>query len=227
MQSNFIKKVILFALFIAINLFLWFFIDIGSIISFESIQRNRDYLLAAVQNHYTKAVLIYIALYTLDAALFLPATAIMIMLGGFLFGVLPTMLYATIGATAGASCAFLATRYLFGKALQTRYHARLSPFYKEIEQNAVRYLLFARIIPIFPFFLVNILAGLSSMRLPTFMWATAIGIFPNLILYGCIGRELARFHTFWDIFTPQVILSLLILTGLSLVPLLSKRNTSC
>lgn len=213
------KKFALLGAIILLNIFLWFYFDIGSLLSFETIKNNRCFLLDSVQEHYWFSVATYIGIYTVDAALFLPATAIMIILGGFLFGVMPTILYGVIGATLGATLAFLTTRYLFGKAMQARYHVKLHDFNQKIERNCIQYLLFVRIVPIFPFFLINVLAGLTLIPLTTFMWTTAVGIVPNLIIYACIGRELTHLNCFSDIFTPKLLFAMLLLTLLSVVPL--------
>jgi uncharacterized membrane protein YdjX (TVP38/TMEM64 family) len=221
------KKIALLGAIVLLNIFLWFYFDVGSLLTFDTIKNNRSFLLQMVENHYTFSVATYIAIYAIDAALFLPATAIMIILGGFLFGVIPTLVYGIMGATLGATTAFLTTRYLFGKSMQTRYHEKLQSFNDKLEQNSIRYLLFVRIVPIFPFFLINILAGLTLIPLSTFVWTTAVGIIPNLIIYACIGRELTTLNSFRDIFTVNLFLAMLVLTLLSIVPLvINHRNKS-
>jgi len=223
-----LKKIAIFCTFLALNIFLWTYFDIGNLLSFESIKNNRDFLLEAVNTHYWRSVVIYMLVYIADAALFLPATAIMIMLGGFLFGVLPTVLYGMISATIGAVLAFSATRYLFGKSMQRKYQEKFDSFNKQLASQGVYYLLFARIVPIFPFFIVNILAGLTLLPLRTFALTTAFGIVPNLIIYACIGRELTTASKFSDLININVVMALIILTLFSILPLIatSKKKSS-
>lgn len=219
-----IKKILFFCTLVSINIFLWLYFDLGTLVTFDTIKNNRTLLLATVNSHYWFSVVAYITAYTIDAALFLPATAIMIMLGGFLFGILPTLFYGIIGATLGATSAFLITRYLFGQAMQRRYGPKLAEFNEKLTRQSIRYMLFVRLVPIFPFFLVNTLAGLTLIPLRTFMWTTAVGIIPNLLVYSCIGRQLTTLNSFKDIFTPEIILAFAILTLLSILPLVAHRR---
>ncbi len=218
-MSTFSKKLVYACLFIGINIFLWFYFDIGSFLTLESLQQHRTLLAGYVRDHYFWSVCTYLLVYTLDAALFLPATAILIMIGGFLFGVIAATCYAIVAATSGASIAFLITRYFLGGIMQERYQVKLQNFNARIEKHHIRYLLFVRLVPIFPFFLTNILAGLTLIPLRTFAWTTALGIIPNVTIYACIGRQLADLTKLSDIFTAQFLIAILFLSLLSLLPL--------
>ena len=112
-MQSFIKKILVFCALVIFNGFMWFYFDLGALLTFDTIKNNRTLLLATVNNNYWLSVGIYIIAYMIDAALFLPATAIMIMVGGFLFGIIPTVFFGIIGATTGATIAFLITRYSF------------------------------------------------------------------------------------------------------------------
>lgn len=223
MRSS-LKKLVYACLFIISNTFLWFYFDIGSLLSLESLQQHRSFLEQVVRNNYLLSVAAYILIYTLDAALFLPATAILIMIGGFLFGVLPATCYAVVAATCGATSAFLTTRYLFGTAMQARYGNKLADFNERIEKNYIRYLLFIRLVPVFPFFLTNVLAGLTLVPVTTFIWTTAVGIIPNVIIYACIGQQFTTLTKFSDIFTQNFFLAIALLCALSLLPLVINRK---
>jgi uncharacterized membrane protein YdjX (TVP38/TMEM64 family) len=218
------KKLLYAGIFITINIFVWYYFDIGSILTLETLKQHRIWLQEMTEKHYLFTVMSYILIYTLDAALFLPATAILIMIGGFLFGVFPATCYAVIGATTGATIAFLLTRYFLGSIMQARYGHRLTTFNKLIEQNYVRYLLFVRLIPVFPFFLTNILAGLTLIPIKVFIVTTALGIIPNVIIYASIGRHLLTLNSITDIFTVKFTLAILALCCLSLLPLIIKTD---
>ena len=215
-----LKPVFVAALIVGLNIYIWNSCNLGSYLTFEGIKYHSLELRSFIEHRYWLSILLYILAYITNVALFLPATALMIILGGFLFGALPTVLYALIGATVGATLAFLIARYIVGKSLQRRYHAQLAPFNARITQNMVRYLLFVRIVPIFPFALINILAGLTLIPLATFFWTTAIGIVPNLIFYSLVGEQLAHINGLHDLLTCRFMAPLCMLTIASIVPLI-------
>ena len=121
------------------------------------------------------------------------------------------MLYVNIGATCGAVLAFLSARYLLGSRLQESYGAQLAKFNGEMERNGVRYLLTLRLIPVFPFFLVNFLSGLTRVHLSTFTWTTAAGIIPGTVVFAYAGHQLETVHSVGDIFTGKVLSAFLLL----------------
>src|SRR4029077_3603698 len=104
------------------------------------------------------------------------------------------------------------------------YHKQLADFNHRIKQNEIRYLLFVRLVPVFPFFLTNILIGLTLIPVTTFMWTTFVGIIPNVMVYACIGKQLTTLNKLSDILTPAFFLALLILTALSTIPLILKSK---
>lgn len=223
-MKPYIKKIFYACIFAIINVFLWFYFDIGSLLTLETFQKNRELLLTTVQNNYTWSVLGYMLVYTLDAALFLPATALLIMLGGFLFGVAAATCYATIAATCGGTIAFLVARYFLGTTMQARYGTQLAAFNERIEKNYIRYLFFVRLVPVFPFFLINVLAGLTLIPVTVFIWTTALGIIPNVMIYACIGQQLTTLTKLSDIVTFNFVLAILLLCSLSLLPLVVNRK---
>lgn len=219
-----VKKIAFACALIIINTFLWFYFDVGSLLTIETIKHNREFLINYVKNNYIFSAMLYILAYTLNAALFLPATALLIMIGGLLFGAIAATCYAIIAATGGGTIAFLISRYFLGKTIQERYRHKLIDFNNQIQKHAVRYLLFVRLIPVFPFFLTNMLAGLTLIPIKTFIWTTALGIIPSVMIYTCIGQELTTLNSMRDILTPTFLLALLILTLLSILPLIVKSK---
>jgi len=216
------KKIILLLFFItaiiAIRLS-----PIGDILTFENLKKNREIFFAFVQGHYLRSVAAYIALYIIIAALSIPGAGIMTLAGGFLFGVLPATLYIDIGATIGATLAFLMARYLLGKWLQERYRILLSAFNAEMEKNGPRYLLTVRLIPVFPFFMINFLSGLTNIPARTFAWTTALGIIPATLIFAFAGRQIGTINTMSEILSPRMIGALTILAALALFPAAYKR----
>ncbi len=215
-------KIALFALLIAVVLLLRFTV-FGEYITFEKVKENSGILWRYVEAHYFRAVLIFIVLY-ISTAFFVPGTLMLTITGGFLFGVLPGTLYATLGALTGASLAFLTSRYLAGNWVQERYRFHLLWLNEEIRRNGPVYLISLRVIPVVPFFLVNFLAGLTRTSYWTFLWTTFAGMLPGSVVYSFAGQQLRTVTSLEDIFSPGFVLALVVMTLLLLGPILWKRK---
>lgn len=195
----------------------------GELISFENLQANRGRLLAFVDAHYALSALAYVAVYVVAVALSMPGAAVLTLAGGFAFGVVAGTLLVNVGATAGAALVFLAARYLLGDWVQKRYGERLAAFNAEIERNGARYLLTLRLIPLFPFFLINLMAGLTTVRFTTFVWTTAAGIIPGSFVYAYAGSRLSVIDSPADIVSWKVLSALVLLGALALVPVAREK----
>lgn len=196
---------------------------VGDLLTFENIQKNRDALLAYVRDNGIFSVAVYILIYAAAIAVNLPGGAVLTLAGGFLFGTLPAVLYVNVGATAGAVLAFLSARYLLGARLQELYRDRLAKFNDEMERNGSRYLLTLRLIPVFPFFVVNFLAGLTRVPLSTFSWTTSLGIIPATTVFAYAGHQLEHVHSVSDIFTGKVLSAFLVLAAFTIAPVIIGR----
>lgn len=196
---------------------------IGNILTFENLKKNRQIFFSIVQSHYLQAVTVYIVSYIIIAALSIPGAGIMTLAGGFLFGILPATLYIDIGATTGATLAFLIARYLLGSWLQEKYQKQLSPFNEEMQKNGSRYLLTLRLIPVFPFFMINFLSGLTNVPAETFIWTTALGIIPATIIFAYAGRQIGTINDVSEVLSARVIIALAVLAALALFPALVNR----
>ena len=216
------RNVLLLILFIAIIIGLRLS-GIGEFLTFESLQKNKDSLQAFVRDNTITSILIYILIYVAAIALNLPGGAVLTIAGGFLFGTFPAVIYVNIGATTGAVLAFLSARYLLGSRLQESYGAQFAKFNSDMEQNGSRYLLTLRLIPVFPFFLVNFLAGLTRVALSSFTWTTALGIIPGTAVFAYAGHQLETVHSVGDIFTGNVLLAFLLLGLFTLAPAIIGR----
>jgi len=210
-------------LIFAAAVFAFFYFDLKQYLSLEALKANRDWLLAYTESHYTSAVLIYIALYCLQTAFSLPGATVFTLAGGFLFDAVPGTLYANIGATSGATLAFLAARYLLRDWVERKFGDRLRPIQEGFEKNAFSYLLTLRLIPLFPFFLVNLVAGLTRISVGTFVAATAIGIIPASFVFANAGRQLGSINSLNEIASPRVLGAFALLGVLALVPILYRR----
>jgi uncharacterized membrane protein YdjX (TVP38/TMEM64 family) len=197
-------------------------------VSFAALAANRAWLAGLVRRWGALAVLVYVAGYAALTALSVPGAAILTIAGGFLFGTWLGGLSAVIGATLGASAIFLAARAgLAGLA------ARAGPRAQRIEAgfraDAFNYLLVLRLVPIFPFWLVNLAAGLAGVRLLPYVGATFLGIIPGALVYAGLGSGLGhlvaagRAPDLALIFRPRVLVPLLGLALLALIPVGYRR----
>lgn len=192
------------------------------LLSLETFRQYRDQLLAFTAQHYLPTVAIFIGIYVVAVALSIPGATILTLTAGFLFGFFG-VIYVNIGASVGAILAFLAARYLIGDWVQKRYSDKLASFNREIDENGYNYLLTLRFIPLFPFFLVNIFAGLTRVPLSTFAWTTIVGILPGSFVYIYTGRQLGIIDKPGDILSWQIILAFVLLGLLVLSPVLIRK----
>ena len=213
------KQVLFLVLFIAVIL-LMRFSPVSDYLTFENIKKNKDFLLAFSAENYLFSVLLYITAYVLVVALSIPGAVVLTLVGGFLFGTLWTVLYVNAGATVGAAFAFLIARYLIGDRLQHNYEHQLARFNEEIAKNGVRYPLTLRLIPVFPFFLINFLSGLTSIPLSTFIWTTSLGILPGTAVYAYAGQQLGAITTVSEILSTKVLVVFLLLGLFAIFPIL-------
>jgi uncharacterized membrane protein YdjX (TVP38/TMEM64 family) len=220
-RSSFGKWVIL-GIF-ALGAAAFFYFDLGRFVTLNSLKENKEALQGYTQAHYSFAVILYILIYSLQTAFSLPGAAILTLAGGFLFGSLLGTLYVNIAATSGAAMAFLAARYLFRDAVERRFGKKLASIQMGFSQNAFNFLLILRLIPIFPFFLVNLASGLTRIRLSTYVAATAVGIIPGSFVYSNAGKQLGIINSVKDIATPGILEAFVLLGVLALVPVLYKK----
>jgi uncharacterized membrane protein YdjX (TVP38/TMEM64 family) len=195
----------------------------GELLTLENLRRNRDALLTFVRDNHALSIVLYILLYIVAIAVNLPGGAVLTMAGGFLFGTLPAVLYVNVGATTGAVLAFLSARYLLGASLQETYRDRLVAFNSEMTRNGARYLLTLRLIPVFPFFVVNFLAGLTRVPLATFSWTTALGIVPGTVVFAYAGHQLEHVSSIGDVLSGKVLTAFLLLALFTLAPAVISR----
>ncbi len=196
--------------------------------SFHALEAHREWVLSQVAALGFWAPLAFILLYAAVAALSIPGATIMTLTGGFLFGTVLGTFYNVLGATIGATIVFLVARSAFGEVLQRR----AGPFLKKVEegfrQDAVSYLLVLRLVPLFPFWLVNLVPALFGMSLGAYVVCTFVGILPGAVVYTSVGGGLGEFLDRGEkpnlhlIFQPHILLPLIGLGLLALVPVAYK-----
>ncbi len=217
---------IVVALLLAATVSAFFYFDFGRYLSLDALKANRDALLAFTDANYTTSVVIFVVSYCLFVASSLPGAVFFTLAGGFLFGSVLGTLYVNLGATSGAVLAFLAGRYLLRDWVEAKFGSRLEPFQEGFAKNGFHYLMTLRLIPIFPFFIVNLLCGLTRVSLGTYVLATAIGIIPASFIYAYAGRQLGTINSLKEIASPNVLMAFTLLGLLALVPIVYKKMTA-
>ena len=208
---------------IACGIGLFFYLDLGRFLSLEALKANRDQLLAFTDANYSAAVILFILLYIAVTGLSLPGAVILTLAGGFLFGSVPATLYVNIGATAGATLAFLAARYVLRDWVEQKFGKWLESLQQGFAKNAFSYLLTLRLSPLFPFFVVNLVSGLTRVSVGTYVTATALGIIPGSFVYAYAGRQLGTINSLKEIASPRVLGAFVLLGALALVPIVYRR----
>jgi uncharacterized membrane protein YdjX (TVP38/TMEM64 family) len=215
------KLFILIAGVVAVAIFLH--LDLQRFLTLAALKENREALLDFYTAHHLLTVFGFMAIYIIQTALSLPGAAILSLAAGAIFGTVMGTVYANIAATIGATLAFLVTRYLVRDTVTTRFGAKLEGINRELEVRGLNYLLFLRLVPVFPFFLVNLAAALTRLPLRTFFFGTMLGIIPGGFVYVNAGASLAAIDSVSEIASPRVLGSFALLGIFALVPALYTR----
>ncbi len=199
-------------------------------LTLETLRAHRADLAAFVNENHTLAALGYLAVYVTVVALSLPSAAPLTLSGGFLFGATAGALLALTGATLGATILFLFARTMMGKNAMEHFGSTGAKVAGALKANAWSYMLVLRLLPVFPFFLVNVIAALSGVRTKTFVLATFFGIMPATFVFSLSGAGLGEILdrggeiSILSILTPEILAALFVLAllALSAIPLRRK-----
>lgn len=210
---------------------LFFLLELDTYLSFEALRDNRAFLTEWTAANRASAIFYYILLYILVVAFSLPGGAVMTIAGGFLFGPVFGTLWTVIGATIGASLLFLAAKTALGDILRAKAGPAIRRMEAGFQENALSYMFVLRLVPIFPFFLVNLAPAFLGVRLRTYMIATFLGIIPGTFVYALVGNGLGAIFDAGEtpdlsiIFAPEILLPLVGLAALAMLPVLYKHFT--
>lgn len=216
------KKIVL-ALVGIIVIILFFYFDLQRFLTLAALKANRQTLLDYYAAHKLIMVAGFMAVYIIQTALSLPGAAILSLAAGAIFGSIMGTVYANIAATTGATLAFLVTRYLLRDVVLNKFGGKLEGMNRELEERGFSYLLFLRLVPLFPFFLINMAAGLTRLPLRTFFFGTMLGIIPGGFVYVNAGASLATIDSLSGIASPRVIGSFALLGLFALIPVLYNK----
>jgi uncharacterized membrane protein YdjX (TVP38/TMEM64 family) len=194
------------------------FLDLGKHLTLESLKANRASLEALRTAHAFLFPAVFVSTYIVQTAFSLPGAAILSLAAGAIFGVLQGTLFVVSGATVGAVLAFLVSRTLLRDWVVKKFGGRMERIDRGLRENGFSYLLFLRLVPAFPFFLVNLACGVTGLPLRTYALGTLFGIMPGSLVFVNAGASLAAIESVRQIASPRVLGSFALLGLFALLP---------
>ena len=218
MDQKKIKIGLLIVIMLAILAF--FFYDIQQYATLDYIKAKQQNIFEYYKQNIFFVLVLFIFLYVLVTALSLPVATFLTLLGGALFGFSTGLIIVSFASTIGATLAFLMARFLAQNYVQKYYKKQLSKINKKFKSEGAFYLFALRLVPVFPFFIINVVMGLMTIKTWTFYWVSQLGMLPGTIVYVYAGTQLAQIETFSDITTPSMLIAFALL---GLFPLIAKN----
>lgn len=213
------KKIIVLIAIIAI-VGAWIGFGGTELLNFETIKAKQAEWVELYRGNPVMVIGIYFGIYVLVTGLSLPGAAVLTLLAGALFGVVMGTLVVSFASSIGATLAFLVARYLARDAVQARFQKQLATINKGVEKEGAFYLFTLRLVPVFPFFLINIVMALTPIKAWQFYWVSQVGMFAGTIVYVNAGTQLAELESLKGILSPELLISFSLL---GLLPLVAKK----
>jgi len=198
----------------------FFIFDLQDYLTLDTLKARQASIDAYRSLHPGSAIAIYLLLYIAVTGLSLPGATILTLAGGAVFGLLWGTLIVSFASTIGATLAFLAARFLFRDAVKARFGERLNAINKGIDKDGALYLFTLRLVPIFPFFVINLVMGLTSLSVQTFYWVSQLGMLAGTVVYVNAGTQLGKLESLSGILSPGLIGSFILL---GIFPLLAHK----
>jgi uncharacterized membrane protein YdjX (TVP38/TMEM64 family) len=218
MNMNTSRIVLLVAMFSAIAIF--FYVDGQQFLSLATLKTQQTQLIEFYNSHQVQALAGYALLYIIVTALSLPGATILTLAGGAIFGLFWGTVIVSFASTIGASLAFLSARFLLRDWVQARFAEQLKTINEGIERDGEYYLFTLRLVPLFPFFMINLLMGLTTLKTRTFYGVSQIGMLAGTLVYVNAGTQLGKLESLSGILSPLLVGSFVLL---GLFPLLAKK----
>jgi|TARA_B110000967_G_C18884025_1_gene562849 uncharacterized membrane protein YdjX (TVP38/TMEM64 family) len=218
MDQNKIKIGLLIVIVLAIIAF--FFYDIQQYTTLDYIKAKQQNIIEYYKQNFFFVLVLFIFLYVLVTALSLPVATFLTLVGGALFGFSSGLIIVSFASTIGATLAFLMARFLAQNYVQKNFKNQLSKINKKFKSEGSFYLFALRLVPVVPFFIINVVMGLMTIKTWTFYWVSQLGMLPGTIVYVYAGTQLAQIETFSDITSPSMLIAFALL---GLFPLIAKN----
>lgn len=211
------KKLILGLILLATIIFLG--VNFGQYLTLENAKAQQEALNTFISENFVFAAATYFFAYIAITAFSIPGAAVVTLLGAALFGFWTSLLLVSFASTIGATIAFLSSRYLLREWVQSKFGNKLGSINQGVEKDGAFYLFSLRLIPVFPFFLINLLMGLTPMTIARFYLTSQIGMLPGTAVYLNAGTQLATIDSLSGIVSPTVLASFALL---GLFPIIAK-----
>ena len=216
-------KVIFMISLMALSWWAYHFGGLNQYFSFGSLKSNQQVLMYQFETHKLGFILSYAILYIISTAISFPGASILTIAAGAIMGINLGVAVSLISSTIGSVFAFWMARYFMREEIESRYAHTIYKINEGIKKEGAYYLFTLRLIPIFPFFMVNLLLGITSMSTWTYTWVSFIGMFPGSLLYVYAGGEISKLNSLRDILSPSLIIAF---TLIGVAPLLIKWGLS-
>ncbi len=204
------KKLVLLSAVILLVVSFYAF-DLGRFLTLDYLKASQTRFQLLYAGHPVRVIVVYMLVYVIATGLSLPGAAVLTLAGGGFFGLLAGTLVVSFASTLGATLACFAARTLLRDWVQGKFGEKLNAFNEGIEREGWMYLFTLRLIPVFPFFVINLVMGLTTMRLSTFYWVSQLGMLPATIVFVNAGKELAKVDSLAGILSPTLIASFALL----------------
>lgn len=218
MDFKFFKIILFFLAAIAVYIFVAY--DLGHYLTLEYVKSKQTDFEMYYAGHTVRTIAVYMLIYILVTALSLPGATVMSLAGGALFGFYTGVLIISFASTIGATFAFLAARFVFRDYIQRTFGKNLAAINAGIEKDGAYYLFTLRLVPVFPYFVINLVMGLTPIKTVTFYWVSQVGMLAGTLVYVNAGTQMATVHSLKGILSPQLLLSLALL---GIFPLIAKK----
>jgi pyruvate/2-oxoglutarate dehydrogenase complex dihydrolipoamide dehydrogenase (E3) component/uncharacterized membrane protein YdjX (TVP38/TMEM64 family) len=214
------KSRLIVALVIVAAVVAFFAFDLGRFLTLDYLKSQQAAIDAQFRAHPVATAAVFFAAYVAVTGLSLPGAAIMTLAAGAVFGLLWGTIIVSFASSIGATIAFLASRFLFREAVQAKFGEKLSAINRGIERDGPFYLFTLRLVPVFPFFVINLVMGLTKLRTWTFYWVSQLGMLLGTVVYVNAGTQLAKIDSLRGILSPGLLFSFVLL---GIFPLVAKK----
>ncbi len=216
-------KKIIALIVVAVLIAVFFIFDLQQYLDFSYVKSQQEQITNFYKDNPYQTILIFFLIYVAVAALALPGAGVLSVLAGAIFGLLLGVPIVLLAATVGATISFLISRYLLRDFIQNKYGKRISTINRGIEKDGAFYLFTLRLIPIFPFFVINVLMGLTPMRTLVFAVTSLLGMFAGSVIFVNVGTQLANVESLQGIFSAKIISAFVLL---AIFPWIAKKIVS-
>jgi uncharacterized membrane protein YdjX (TVP38/TMEM64 family) len=196
---------------------IYVFTDLQKFLTLESVRDVQSWFMQTYDASPWTVAFVFFGIFTLISVISMPGAAALMLIAGSSFGLVCGTLLSTLASALGATIAMLLTRYFFRDAVESRYRDRMTEIDRGIEKSGLYYLFSLRVAPVIPYFVLNWLCGLTTMRVWPFFWVSFLGMLPGTAVYVNAGNEIAKIDSMGRIFSWNIVASMLLLALLPFV----------